>query len=196
MADPTGIRVAMVCASNQNRSMEAHALLVQKNVPNVRSFGTSQHCKLPGPSIDKPNIYPFGTPYRRILEELRQQNPELYKGNGILKMLDRNSKVKEAPERWQDEKKAHFDVVCIPIDNLDDRETDLRTRSATTFEMIHVFNIQTKDNHKDAAIGAAQAYSLYQILAEHADWRDRLDTLIEQYSRLTQKSIIYSIGFY
>jgi RNA polymerase II subunit A C-terminal domain phosphatase SSU72 len=70
--------VAFVCASNQNRSMEAHALLKSKGYKNVRSFGTSMQCKLPGPRIDKPNIYPFGTPYKKIYEELKTQNPELF----------------------------------------------------------------------------------------------------------------------
>lgn len=104
-------RIATVCASNQNRSVEAHALLLSKGYKMVRSYGTSATCKLPGPSIDKPNIYPFGTPYRKIYEDLKKQNPELYRANGLLQMLERNSKVKEAPERWQDEKQEKFDFV-------------------------------------------------------------------------------------
>jgi RNA polymerase II subunit A C-terminal domain phosphatase SSU72 len=73
-----GANVALVCASNQNRSVEAHALLLNKGYKKVHSYGTSQQCKLPGPSIDKPNIYNFGTPYKRIYDELRRQNAELY----------------------------------------------------------------------------------------------------------------------
>lgn len=71
-------KVALVCASNQNRSVEAHALLIAKGCKNVYSYGTSISCKLPGPSIDKPNVYTFGTPYKQIYEELKAQNPELY----------------------------------------------------------------------------------------------------------------------
>lgn len=72
-----GKKVALVCASNQNRSMEAHALLLKKGYRNIFSYGTSSTSKLPGPSIDRPNIYPFATPYRQIYEELKAQNPEL-----------------------------------------------------------------------------------------------------------------------
>lgn len=34
-----------------------------------------------------------------------------YKQNGILNMLERNMKVKRAPERWQEETTKHFDIV-------------------------------------------------------------------------------------
>ena len=69
--------VALVCASNQNRSLEAHDLLKKKGF-NVASYGTSTQCKLPGPSADKPNIFAFGTPYEAMYEALKVQNYELY----------------------------------------------------------------------------------------------------------------------
>ena len=71
------LRYAMVCASNQNRSMEAHALL-QKRGFDVSSYGTGAHVKLPGPSIREPNIYKFGTPYRTMFEDLKRKDSELY----------------------------------------------------------------------------------------------------------------------
>lgn len=69
--------VALVCASNQNRSLEAHEKLKKKGF-NVESYGTSSQCKLPGPSADKPNTFAFGTPYEVMYETLKAQNYELY----------------------------------------------------------------------------------------------------------------------
>ncbi|ONK58383.1 uncharacterized protein A4U43_C09F11730, partial [Asparagus officinalis] len=69
------LRYAMVCSSNQNRSMEAHSLL-QRHGFDVSSYGTGAHVKLPGPSYREPNVYEFGTPYHKMYDDLLRKNPE------------------------------------------------------------------------------------------------------------------------
>lgn len=71
------LRYAMICSSNQNRSMEAHSLLKREGF-DVRSYGTGAHVKLPGPSLREPNVYEFGTPYKQMYDELRRRDPDLY----------------------------------------------------------------------------------------------------------------------
>ena len=86
------------------RSMEAHLRLATANPPfPTISFGTGSLVRLPGPSINQPNVYNFNTTsYNAMYEELLSKDPRLYKANGLLNMLDRNRHVKWGPERFQD----------------------------------------------------------------------------------------------
>lgn len=46
----------------------------------VRSFGTGNQVKLPGPAPDRPNIYDFETTYDEMYKDLMRKDPELYPG--------------------------------------------------------------------------------------------------------------------
>jgi RNA polymerase II subunit A C-terminal domain phosphatase SSU72 len=77
---------------------------------NVRSFGTGKEVKLPGPSMNAPNIYDFNLTYEHMYKDLSAKDRTLYTQNGILHMLDRNRRIKAKPERFQ-ECKDIFDII-------------------------------------------------------------------------------------
>lgn len=191
------LRHAMVCSSNQNRSMEAHFLL-QKQGFDVASYGTGQHVKLPGPSIREPNIYEFGTPYKQMYEDLRHKDPDLYKRNGILPMLKRNIGIKLAPQRWQDNAAdGTFDVVMTFEERVFDMVLeDLFNRDHVLLKPVLIINLEVKDNHEEAATGGRLALELCQELEATESWEDHIDKVVTAFERKHHRKLLYSVSFY
>lgn len=162
------LKVCTVCSANQNRSMEAHRVLEAAGY-TVSSFGTGSMVRLPGPSLNRPNTYAFGTPYNDIYKDLEKKDVKLYTHNGVLTMLNRNRKIKEAPQRWIEHKQT-FDVVFTCEERCFDIVChDLMNRGAPLNKLVHVINVDIKDNHEDAKIGAKGILELANMLEEAQD---------------------------
>lgn len=71
------LKIAVVCSSNQNRSMEAHKFLSKKGF-NVKSFGSGNQVKLPGAAPNQPNVYSFDTTYEEMYKDLLRKDKQLY----------------------------------------------------------------------------------------------------------------------
>ncbi|KAL4796556.1 RNA polymerase II subunit A [Aspergillus venezuelensis] len=190
-ADSFKLRFCTVCASNQNRSMEAHLRLsTATSAFPVISFGTGSLVRLPGPSITQPNVYHFNsTSYHQMYNELLAKDERLYRNNGILNMLDRNRNVKWGPERFQDwipglprvenaskgDKGAAgteggvVDVIITCEERCWDAVVDdLMNKGSTLNRPVHVFNVDIKDNHEEALVGGKAILELATRLNEVA----------------------------
>eukprot|EP01147_Barroeca_monosierra_P010332 gene10332-2473_t len=134
------LKFAVVCSSNQNRSMEAHLFLRDRGF-DVKSYGTGSCVKIPGPSIDRPNMYEFDS--------------VTYTANGMLDMLDRNRRIKPHPEKFQHATEERFDVIITCETRIfDETFRDMQQRESDSGKSTHICNLDIKDTHESATDGA------------------------------------------
>ena len=124
---------ALVCSSNMNRSMEAHAAFLNAGFTKVASLGTGRMVRLPAATAEGQVSFVFGTPYTEILKELEGQAEadaklqEFYRRTKLLDILRRNARIKTAPERLQKIEELTYDViVCFDIRVYDAVQEDLQ----------------------------------------------------------------------
>lgn len=198
------LKLCTVCASNNNRSMEAHKVLQEAGY-NVSSYGTGSAVRLPGLSIDKPNVYPFGTPYNDIYNDLLSQSAERYKSNGLLEMLDRNRKLKKAPEKWHDGTKIFDFVFTCEERCFDSVCEDLMGRGGQLNKIVHVINVDIRDDNENAKIGGRAILELVDMLnktVEKCDvsgepFEDCIMEILTKWQTLhPQLPLLYSPAYY
>ncbi|KAL0082343.1 RNA polymerase II subunit A C-terminal domain phosphatase SSU72 [Phycomyces blakesleeanus] len=190
------VKYAVICASNQNRSMEAHNVLAKKGF-DVASYGTGTMVRLPGPSIDKPNIYPFGTPYDQVYQELEGKDQQLYTQNGLLTMLDRNRKVKDAPQRWQESVDTYDVIITCEERCFDAVVEDLSNRGQSLNKSTHVMNVEIKDNHEDATLGGRAILQLAQMIESSFDIDADVDDIIDRYTEKNPNfPILHTVAYF
>lgn len=198
------LKFCTVCASNNNRSMESHRVLKEAGY-DVSSYGTGSAVRLPGLSEDKPNVYPFGTPYNDIYNDLRSQSVERYKSNGLLDMLDRNRKLKKAPEKWHDGTKVFDFVFTCEERCFDSVCEDLMSRGGQLNKIVHVININIRDDSENAKVGGRAILKLADMLSSKVTECEKtgepfedciMDILTQCQERYPQLPLLYSPAYY
>ncbi|XP_053418557.1 RNA polymerase II subunit A C-terminal domain phosphatase SSU72-like [Nycticebus coucang] len=189
------LRVAMVCVSNINRSMEAHRTLRKKGL-SVQSFGIASRVRLPGPGPNLALIYDFATTYKEMYNDLLRKDREYYTCNGLLHILGRNEKIKPRPERFQ-ESSDSFDVIFTCEERVYDRVvTELCSREQDTFQPVHVINVDIQDNPESATLGAFLICQLCQGLQHMDDMEDNMDELLLQVEEKSGQHFLHTVCFY
>ncbi|XP_062940395.1 RNA polymerase II subunit A C-terminal domain phosphatase SSU72-like [Cynocephalus volans] len=189
------LRVAVVCSSNQNRSMEAHNVLSKRGF-NVRSFGTATHVKLPGSTPHKPNVYDFSTTYDQMYNDLLRKDKEFYTSNGILYMLDRNKRIKPRPERFQSCNDV-FDLILTCEERVYDKVVEhLTSREQETCQPVHVVNVDIQDNQEEATLGAFLICEICQCLQLLEDMDNKMEELLQELEKKRGKTFLHTVCFY
>ena len=189
------LKVAVVCMSNMNRSMEAHSILRKKGF-SVRSFGAGSRVRLPGTACNLPVVYDFSTTYEQMRKDLVRIDRERYTSNGILHILGRNERIKPRPERFQ-ECRDRFDVIFTCEEKVYDRVIEeLWVREQETCQPVHVINVDMDDNTEDATLGSLIICELCERLQQAEDMEGSLAELLLAVERKTGRSFLHTVCFY
>ncbi|KAF7988187.1 hypothetical protein HCN44_007681 [Aphidius gifuensis] len=196
MPSTKSFTVAVICSSNMNRSMEAHAFLSKKGY-NVKSYGTGDKVKLPGSGPDRPNVYEFGTTYDEIYNDLLTKDKQLYTQMGLLHMLDRNRRIKPRPERFQLTKEK-FELLITCEERVYDQVIEcMEARTPVDNQPVHLINIDIQDNHEEATVGSFLICELVDLLANSDDLDNDIDSLLYEFeSTKFGRTMLHTILFY
>lgn len=189
------LKIAVICSSNMNRSMEAHSVLSKRSF-TVDSYGTGDKVKIPGKSQREPNIYPFGTTYKEIHSDLIGKDKQLYTENGMLHILDRNIRIKDRPEKFQ-ESGLRYDVILTCEEKVYDLVIEhFENNDSSHSHLAHVINLDIIDNPEDATIGAFHFLDLASKLESCEDLDDEIDEIVHEFEDKCDRPVLHSVVFY
>ena len=187
--------IAVICRSNQNRSMSAHEKLKQCGY-NVKSYGTGQYSVLP--AIGRPMCFNFGVPYLEMERQLPSdtQHKAFYTKHKVYKMLERNAKIKEAPERFQTCGNEFDLIFALDKDVFEEVVDFFYKRNRTSGKLCYIFYLHIEDSFESAEKAASEIVEFLKVLERAGDWTVTLDNVLKSFNNRSNTKIVHVLQMY
>lgn len=107
--------------------------------------------------------------------------------------------MKLAPQRWQDNAgDGVFDMILTFEERVFDLVVeDMNNREPKLLKSVLIINMDVKDNHEEASVGAKLALDLCQKLeGVDEDWEEIIDDLIVAFEKQHKRKLTYYVSFY
>ncbi|KAG1691285.1 hypothetical protein DVH05_027148 [Phytophthora capsici] len=189
---------AMICANNVNRSAAAHESLNAAGL-RVCSYGAGRQVTFPGRTSSDSRTFKFLTPYSVMHSVLEKEDAALFRGNGVLQILERDMPIKKAPERWQslsNKQLMGIDViVCLDYVMFLTVLEDIQTRIRLSFKtkQLHIICMDTVDSPEEAVTGGERVLDLCRELNVPVNdlTEEFVKTTVEKFEKEHDQQLFY-----
>jgi len=111
-------------------------------------------------------------------------------------MLDRNRRLKNAPERFQN-CTEQFEIIITCEERVYDQVIEFfESRDSQSNLPVHVINVDIPDNHDDAVAGAFIISDLVSEFAQASDLDNEIDEIMVEFEENRGKSVLHCVMFY
>ena len=129
--------------------------------------------------------------------QLKAEDEELYKQNGMIEILTRNASIKRHPEKFQ-HAPGPFDIVVTLEERIFDNVCeDLAQREPKWNSVVHVFGLEVKDTPAESLIAGKDILDLCTAIdAVDGDLDDVVDDLVEAFeAKHPNRPVLHAMHF-